>query len=105
MKQYIYCYFNVYLNAWDKPMAQNFEPNDMAEGVRRYIMMNPDEALKGRFDEKELYVLGSFDDVTGTIELCEKKCLAHCSSFFPNGFLKAHQPQVEFDYGKVIGKN
>lgn len=57
MKQYIYCYFNVYLNAWDKPMAQNYEPTDMAEGVRRYIMMNPDEALKGRFDEKSFMFL------------------------------------------------
>lgn len=104
MKQYLYVYFNVYLSAWDKPMAQNFEPKDMAEGVRRYVMMNPDEALKARFDEKELYVIGTFDDAEGTIEITEKKCLAHCSTFFPNGFLKAHQPMQEFAYGQA-GKN
>lgn len=95
MKLKIYALKNTYLNVFDVPTFQNVEPDDIAEGYRRSILTNPDEAFKHQAHEKALYYLGYFDDVLGTVEPVEPQKLVDLAALFPRGYIAAHTaPEV-----------
>ena len=90
MKKIVYCLYASYLDVYETPIVYNFgnDEKDLKEGFRRLIVSDPDKAFAERLNEKELCMLGLWDDVTGSIELKEHPIrLVHLASLFPAGYL------------------
>lgn len=90
MKKIVYVLYAAYLDVYETPIVYNFgnDEKDLKEGFRRLIVSNPDKAFEERLNEKELCVLGFWDDSTGTFELKEHPLrLVHLASLFPAGYL------------------
>lgn len=96
MKKIVYVLYATYLDVYETPIVYNFgnDESDLKEGFRRLIVSNPDKAFEERLNEKELCVLGLWDDKSGTIELKEHPFrLVHLASLFPAGYL-ARKEQI-----------
>lgn len=79
---------NSFLDAFDHPTFTNLSRQDVVEQYRRSVLAAPQKAYEARASEKELWILGEFNDATGQVILLDKPVkLADLSSFFPKGFL------------------
>ena len=94
MKKIVYCLYACYLDVYETPIVYNFgnDEKDLQEGFRRLIVTDPDKAFAERLNEKEICILGTWDDSSGTIELKEHPVrLAHLASLFPKGYLSSKE--------------
>lgn len=88
MKLTMFAFFNAYLGCYDQPVFAKESIENVVESYRRSILSNPDQAYQGKFNEKELVELGSFDDFEGKFELIEPRKILHFAKCFPPGYLK-----------------
>lgn len=90
MKSNLIVFRNTYLDVYEKPMVVSGDTNDIVENYRRAVYVDPGKAMENHIDEMEIRLLGTFDDVTGQIDLCEQKVLVAGASLFPAGYLAKH---------------
>lgn len=89
MKLTIVALYSSYLNAYDNPTFSNLKPADVAEQYRRSVLAAPDQAYKALAQDKTVVILGTFDDVSGEIELLDAPMkVLDLASAFPAGYLK-----------------
>lgn len=89
MKLTIVALYSSYLGAYDKPTFQELTGKDVAEQYRRSVLAAPDQAYKALAQDKTVVILGTFDDVSGVIELLDSPMkVLDLASAFPPGFLK-----------------
>lgn len=94
MKVTVYALYNNYLSVYDLPQFRQMSTEDIAEGLRRSILMDPDAALKNHVDEKSLVILGTWEDEKCKFDLHdEPKKVCDLAGCFPRGYLAAHKPQ------------
>lgn len=67
MRQYIYAYYNRLAGFYGKPFFDNVKPEEFVPGFNQGLFGAPNEVLES-LKEVDLYYLGSFDNVDGTIE-------------------------------------
>lgn len=92
MKLTIIALYSAFLGCYDKPTFSEYPEDMTAEMYHRQIMSVPDEAYKARAHEKTVCILGTFDDVTGSMELLEQpKKLLELSTCFPRGYLASKE--------------
>lgn len=89
MKLTIVSLYSSYLNAYDNPTISNLQPADVAEQYRRSVLAAPEQAYQALAQDKTVCILGTFDDITGKIEVLDQpQKVLDLASAFPPGFLK-----------------
>lgn len=73
---------------YHRPVFDPKPKEDIAKELVRYCRCYKDAAIKGRYHECELYLLGQFDDETGKIFPCEPEFLVDLGHLFTPEDLK-----------------
>ena len=89
MTLHVVCLYNSYLDVYETPTFHNLPTKeDVVELFRRSVLSDPKGAYNAHAQEKEICLLGTFDDKTGAFDLFERPLrLAGLSQFFPAGYL------------------
>lgn len=91
----IFALCNDYLGCYDLPLYRKESPTDMEESFRRSVLTDPDGAFQNHAHEKSLFLLGTFDDVSGLIMPLEKpQKLLPLAKLFPPGYLAMKEAQT-----------
>ena len=64
MKCYVYAFYDKKIGAYERPIVNNYEPEDFKTLVVRDVLCSTNE-VKDRMCDKSLYKLGFYDDAIG----------------------------------------
>lgn len=71
---------NLKIGAFTTPQFDDHDPKDAAEQLRRALVVEKDVNKVNPYKNLELYCVGSFDDLTGEIKVCEPVKLLDCAA-------------------------
>lgn len=63
--QYVYVSYNTLSRTYSAPMVRDADPQNYGKQLSDYLVLFPEEAKKQRYDEAIIYVIGTYDQVTG----------------------------------------
>lgn len=79
MIYHVYAYHDTGISAFAAPIVIDKEPKDFKELIRRSVLKNPNSP-ESNYDT---YLLGTYDDSTGTLVAVEKTLVCKNKDFVP----------------------
>lgn len=71
MKQYVYAFYNVYLQAYSLGSPNITPPEELASQFQALAFRDPDSFASQNLPECEVYLAAEFDDKTGRVTALE----------------------------------
>ena len=80
----VYVFRNRKISAYLDPFFKVEEKDVVARDLQRFCILEKAEAIKNHFEETELYLMGTYDDENGQLDLLDQKeFICDLGTFFP----------------------